>query len=204
MRISDLKRQAREQLGGKIFAANWLLMLVVCVISSAINSVATDVTVFIGAIGAFVVAGSLAYGMARATTNLARGQVKVNILDFFKGFTDGFGRIFLLGLMTNIFVMLWSLLFIIPGIVKSYSYAMAPYIMQDDPTKSWKECIDESRYMMDGYKGKLFLLDLSFIGWIIVGLLCFGVGVLFVTPYINQTRANFYLELKKGWDGENA
>ena len=193
---STIRRQAREQLGGKIFATNWLMLLVVGLMSSLINSVAAGVTSFVGGIGAFVIAGSLAYGMARTTTNLARGQEKIDILDFFKGFTDGFLRIFLLGLMTNLFVMLWSLLFVIPGIVKSYSYAMAPFIMQDDPNKDWKQCIDESRAMMDGHKAQLFLLDLSFIGWILLGLLCCGVGVMFVTPYINQARANFYLSLK--------
>lgn len=194
---SILRQQARENLGGKIFAANWLWMLLACVIISAANTLAVNITLFIGGIGSIVIAGSVQYGIARLTTNLARGAEKPNLLDLTKGFTEGFGKIFLLGFMTGIFTMLWSLLFIIPGIVKSYSYAMAPYIMQDDPSKSWKQCIDESREMMNGHKAQLFWLDLSFIGWIIVGMLTFGIGMLFVNPYMHQARANFYLAVKE-------
>ena len=192
-----LRQQAREQLGGNIFATKWLMMLVVGLIASVMSSVATEVTILLGGIGGIVIAGAVSYGLARATTNIARGQEKVNILDIFKGFTEGFLRTFLLGLMTNLFIALWSLLFLIPGIVKSYSYAMAPFIMQDDPSKNWKQCIDESREMMNGHKAQLFWLEFSFIGWIILGMLCFGVGLLFVTPYMNQARANFYLALKE-------
>ena len=192
-----LRQQAREQLGGKIFATNWLMMVVVGLIVSAITGIAGGATAWIGGIGSIVVAGAVSYGLARTTTNLARGQEKVDLLDVFKGFTEGFGRTFLLGLMTNLFVALWSLLFLIPGIVKSYSYAMAPYIMQDDSSKNWKQCIDESREMMNGHKAQLFWLELSFIGWTLLGMLCFGIGIVFVNPYIYQARANFYLSLKE-------
>jgi uncharacterized membrane protein len=193
---SILRQQARENLGGKIFASNWLWMVLAGIIISAANSVAASVTMAFGAIGVIVIAGAVQYGLARTTVNLARGAEKPNLLDLTKGFTEGFGRTFLLGLMTNLFVALWSLLFLIPGIIKSYSYAMAPFIMQDDPSKGWNECITESRQMMNGHKAQLFWLDFSFIGWIIVGALTCGIGMLFVTPYMNQARANFYLELK--------
>jgi uncharacterized membrane protein len=193
---SELRRMAREQLGGNIFSANWLLMLVVFVISGAMGAIAGEITFFVLGLGSLVVMGAITYGNARATTNVARGQ-KANILDVFKGFTEGFGRTFKLGFMTSLFIFLWTLLFIVPGIVKSYSYAMAPYIMQDDPSKDWKQCLDESKEMMDGHKGQLFGLHLSFIGWMLLGMLCFGIGELFVTPYMNQATANFYLELKK-------
>ncbi len=194
---SVLRQQAREQLGGNIFATNWLMMLAVCVVLSAAGTVAGSITSFVGGIGAIVIAGALSYGLARITINLARGAEKIDFSDLIKGFTDGFLNIFLLGFMSGLFVALWSLLFLIPGIVKSYSYAMAPYIMQDDPTKGWNECITESRQMMNGHKAQLFWLDVSFIGWIIVGMLTCGIGMLFVTPYMNQARANFYLALKE-------
>ena len=193
---SVLRAQAREQLGGKIFATNWLLMLVAGVIVSVASSLATELTLFLGGIGLVVILGALQYGNARLYTNLARGAEKPDLLDLTKGFTEGFGKTFLLGFMSNLFIALWSLLFLIPGIVKSYSYAMAPYIMQDDPSKSWKECIDESRQMMNGHKAQLFWLQFSFIGWMIVGMLTCGIGMLFVSPYMAQANANFYLELK--------
>lgn len=194
---SVLRQKAREQLGGKIFATNWLMMLVVGFIIAAASSIAAGVTSFVGGIGTVVIAGAISYGLARITTNLARGAEKVDMGDLLKGFTDGFLNVFLLGFMTGLFTFLWSLLFFIPGIVKSYSYAMAPYIMQDDPSKSWKECIDESREMMDGHKAQLFWLDFSFIGWYIVGILCCGIGTWFVDPYWRQSRANFYLAVKE-------
>lgn len=190
---SVLRAQAREQLGGKIFATNWLLMLVAGIIVSVAMSLATEVTFFLGGI---IITGAIQYGNARLSTNLARGAEKPDLLDLTKGFTEGFGKTFLLGFMSSLFIALWSLLFLIPGIVKSYSYAMAPYIMQDDPTKSWKECITESRQMMNGHKAQLFWLELSFIGWMIVGMLTCGIGMLFVSPYMTQARANFYLEVK--------
>ena len=104
----------------------------------------------------------------------------------------------ILGFLKNIFIMLWMLLLIVPGIVKSYSYAMAYYLRQDDVSKE-KQAIDyinQSKEMMNGYKWKLFCLDLSFIGWYIVGALCLGIGVFFVAPYHEVARANFYEELK--------
>ena len=192
---SVLKQQSREQLGGKIFATNWLLMLVVGLIITAVSAVTAN-PLFLGGIAGLVLGGAISYGLARITTNLAKGNEKIEFRDLITGFTDGFGNIFLLGLMTKIFTLLWTLLFIIPGIVKTYSYAMAPYIMQDDPTKSWKQCIDESRQMMNGHKAQLFWLDISFIGWIIVGMITCGLGMFFVVPYMNQAHANFYLALK--------
>ena len=94
------------------------------------------------------------------------------------------------------------MLFIIPGIVKSYSYSMSYYLQQEDKSKDWKACLDESRSRMDGHKGQLFLLDLSFIGWYIVGLLCLGVGTLFVVPYHDMARTNFFMALQAEQDDE--
>ena len=188
---SILRQRARKQLGGNIFAKNWLMVLLVIFICAAISGVASSL-----AIVGLIVAGPLAFGVSRVTVKRARNLGEVQIEDLFTGFSECFGQSFLLGLLTSIFVALWSLLFVIPGIIKTYSYAMAPYIMQDDPTKDWKTCLDESREMMNGYKWKLFCLDLSFIGWYFVGALCLGIGVLFVYPYHEMARANFYLDIK--------
>lgn len=186
-----LRKSARESLGGNIFAKNWLMLLLVIVIYSAIVSFAGTFAIL-----AIVVTGPLAYGIARVCVKRAKGMGDVDVADLFKGFTDCFAESFLLGLLTGIFTFLWSLLFIIPGIVKSYAYSMAFYILQDDPTKNWKTCLDESQAMMKGYKWKLFCLDLSFIGWYFLGSLCFGIGTLFVAPYHHMARANFYLDVK--------
>ena len=102
-------------------------------------------------------------------------------------------------LLTSIFTGLWSLLFIIPGIVKSYSYAMTFYILED-MHKAGKEvgvteAITKSRQMMKGHKFQLFVLDLSFIGWGILATLALGIGWLWLVPYIQTTKAEFYRKL---------
>ena len=102
------------------------------------------------------------------------------------------GKVILLQIVISIFVFLWSLLFVIPGIVKAYAYSMAYYIKLDHPDYGWKACIDESRRLMDGHKWEKFVLDLSFLGWIIVGSLCLGIGMLWVTPYMEAANAQFY------------
>jgi uncharacterized membrane protein len=94
--------------------------------------------------------------------------------------------------MIYIFTFLWSLLFVIPGIVKAYAYSMAYYIKVDNPSWDWKTCIDESQKIMDGHKMELFLLELSFIGWWCVGLATCGIGMFWVAPYMNATRVHFY------------
>ena len=120
----------------------------------------------------------------------------MNIPDIFNGFRDDFSNTFLIGLMTTLFTMLWSLLFVIPGIVKAYSYSMAMYIKNDNPDYDWRKCIDESQEMMSGHKADLFMLDLSFLGWMIVGTLCAGVGVFWVNAYMSAAHAQFYEDLR--------
>lgn len=96
----------------------------------------------------------------------------------------------------GIYVFLWSLLLIIPGIIKSYEYRMVPYLLADNPNLGSVEAITLSRDMMDGEKFNLFVLELSFIGWYILGALALGIGVFFVNPYYNATETQFYLALR--------
>jgi uncharacterized membrane protein len=188
-----LRQNAKQQLGGRIFSEKWVLLAVACLVCTAVIGAAGGVTFGIGAI---LISGPLTYGLSRTFVNNTKGKVDVDFNDLICGFRECFGGSIVLSVLTSIYTFLWSLLFVIPGIVKSYSYAMAPYIQQDDPAKDASQCIDESRAMMKGYKGQLFLLDLSFIGWYFVGALCFGIGTLFVYPYHHAARANFYLALK--------
>lgn len=102
--------------------------------------------------------------------------------------------------MVNIFTALWTILFIIPGIIKGYSYAMTPYILKDKFAAGQTdigatEAITESRHLMDGHKMDLFVLDLSFIGWGLLGIITFGIGFIWIVPYYRQTKANFYHSL---------
>ncbi len=99
-------------------------------------------------------------------------------------------------LLMVIFIALWSLLFLIPGIVKAYSYAMTPFILEENPELTAGEAIDRSRFMMRGHKFDLFWLQLSFIGWFFLSLLTAGIGLLWLEPYYRTSLAAFYEEVK--------
>ncbi|WP_214626036.1 DUF975 family protein [Paenibacillus agaridevorans] len=92
---------------------------------------------------------------------------------------------------------LWYLLLIIPGIIKSYAYSLVPYILADNPNIGYRRAVQLSNQMTRGHKFRIFVLDLSFIGWFLLGLLALFVGYLFVLPYYNATKAELYLTLRK-------
>ena len=94
--------------------------------------------------------------------------------------------------MMDLFIFLWTLLLIIPGIIKSYAYSMVPYLLASDPSLDYKQALSKSKELMAGNKGRLFVLDLSFIGWFLLGLLAFGIGIIFVIPYHTATRIEFF------------
>ncbi len=120
---------------------------------------------------------------------------KANFADIFAGFPK-FGKAFAIKFFMAIYLFLWSLLLIIPAIVKSYSYAMTYYIALDNPDIAANEAITRSRQMMKGNKWRLFLLDLSFIGWWLLSVLTCGVlAVVYVVPYTETARATFYRNL---------
>ena len=142
----------------------------------------------------------LGWGVNVYYLNIIRNR-DTSVGKIFEGF-NYFGKVFPTMFLVNIFIVLWALLFIIPGIIKSYSYAMTPYILKDKPNIDSNSAIDESCAMMDGHKGELFMLDLSFIGWFLLGCLTLGLGFLFIMPYWLTTRAQFYEKLK-GESSEN-
>lgn len=133
------------------------------------------------------------------------GQKKVYIQNAlnrkadFKYLAEGFsnyGRSILLYILTGIFVILWSLLFIFPGFVKFLSYSLAPYILSENTDISAMEAIRMSKKMMMGHKLDLFVLYLSFFWWILLSFMTLGIANIYVGPYMEATFANFYLELK--------
>lgn len=116
---------------------------------------------------------------------------------------EGFKRwwwLFKAYILVGIFTFLWTLLLIVPGIMKSYSYSMVPFILEDNPDITAGGAIDESSRLMDGHRMRLFILDLSFIGWWLLSLLTLGIGFLFLVPYWQAARAHFYAELKANDD----
>ena len=96
-----------------------------------------------------------------------------------------------------LFTFLWLLLFVIPGIIKGYSYSMIPYLMADNPGMDYQRAMKLSMAMTNGEKWNIFVLDLSFIGWYLLGLLACCVGILFVVPYVVATKAELYVTLRQ-------
>ena len=99
-------------------------------------------------------------------------------------------------LLATVYIVLWCCLFVIPGIIMSFAYAMVPYILIDRPDLSISQAVRESRLMMRGHKWDLFILSLSFLGWILLSIITFGLGFLFLLPYMQGAVASFYESIK--------
>lgn len=136
------------------------------------------------------------YGFVTIFLQLTRdSNKKAEISDLFDCFKE-YGRIFQTLFLVGIYTFLWTLLLIVPGIIKSYSYILVPYILKDEPDLSNNAAIERSMAMMQGHKMDLFRLHLSFIGWILLSLLTFGIGFLWLSPYINTAQSCFYEDIK--------
>ena len=101
--------------------------------------------------------------------------------------------------LINLYIFLWTLLFIIPGIIASYSYSMTHYIMAENPEYGVNEAIAASKEMMRGNRWRLFCLRFSFIGWSILCIFTLGIGYLWLNPYMEAANAAFYKEIS-GWN----
>ena len=181
-----LKTKAKAQLGGSIFSNNWLLGVVVSLVVSAASNITGPVSLLL--------VGILSVANVGFYKTLVREQ-KARIESAVEGVGKDIGGALTLGILFSIFVALWSLLFVIPGLVKAYAYSMAFYLKDEHPEWDWKKCLDESQRLTNGHKWELFVLDLSFIGWYIVGSIALGVGTLWVNAYHETTKINYFEEL---------
>ena len=186
MTNKELKLLAKQKLEG-----HWGLVIAIMLVVGAISAVASEIA---GVAYLFVV-GPLSVGVCTVMLGLFR-KGDTRFADMFAGFKH-YPTNLVTGLLVNLFTFLWTLLFIIPGIVKSYAYAMTYYIQHDHPEMSGRDAINASQKMMYGHKGDLFLLDLSFIGWYLLVILTCGVLSIYVTPYHQAARCAFYEQLLK-------
>ena len=223
MEASDIRARARQVLAGR-WPMAILVGFVASLLGGAGNSesgltirveekveqvysispeLATILMGMIGAIGVFafayaiamlVVGGAVQQGYCRYNLNLVDGR-EAQFADLFSQF-GRFGDAFVLNLLTGVYIFLWGLLFIIPGIVASYRYAKAPYIMLEDPNCTPSEAIARSKEMMDGHKGELFWLHLTFIGWDLLAGLGGVLGKAVLRPYTQTAEAVFYRDLQ--------
>lgn len=162
-----------------------LLYWAVFVIMFVINALALNIFI-----------GPFSVSLASMHLDLERGSGKIHLDKFFDGFIN-FAEDMQIGIMYTLHIILWSCLFIFPGIYTAYSYALVFHVKHDNPYLTWHQCFDESERLMDGNRWRLFTLQISFIGWNILGFIAgFGLGMLWVVPYQNLSTAIFYEEVK--------
>ena len=191
---AELKARARQMMGGNMG------MLIVCMVIVGALAGVCDAIPYIGPVLGICVLGPLSLGEAYIYLNLTRGsEPDVNVL--FSGF-QRFTDTLVLTLLMRIFTFLWSLLFVVPGVIKAISYSQAYYILAEHPEMSGKEALDASIEMMDGHKMDYFVLLLSFIPWMLLCAITCGLAVLYVYPYMDATLVNFYQAIKQP-AGEN-
>lgn len=143
--------------------------------------------------GVLIISGPLCLGMTALFLSIVRGRGEVGQL--FSGFQQ-FGRAIGAYLLMFFFIFLWSLLFVIPGIVMTYAYAMTFFVMADDSEVGPLEAIRRSKTMMRGHKWKLFCLNFRFLGWALLASLTCGIGNLWLLPYMQAATAHFYEDVR--------
>lgn len=217
---SNLKNKAKEKLKGNYWKS-FLVSLVILItggshnhgeIGSSTGSAGTEVgsnsffdfeiALIVGFVILLIILFRILLGYVlevggrKYFINLAEGKSQISDLAY--GFkNNNYFNIFFTMLLKSIYIILWSFLFIIPGIIKMYEYRMVPYILAENPGIGHKKAIKFSSQMTQGEKWNIFILDLSFLGWFILGSLFFGIGLFFVQPYYDAVNAELYLKLKK-------
>ena len=215
---SELRAQARERLEGQwgTFVLMTFLMLVIQTILQIPGYIGSLLEILspenVLASLSFsnisnilsLLALPLSWGL---TVSLLRNhrEESVDLENLFDGFRGGrYTRVFCAIFLVNLFTFFWALLLIIPGIMKAFSYALTPYIVMDEPELTARQAITRSCEIMQGRRWKLFCLYLSFIGWGILCLLTFGIGFLWLVPYMNASIAAFYEDARAEYEAENS
>jgi uncharacterized membrane protein len=138
--------------------------------------------------------GPLSLGAANILLKADKGE-SFAFEEVLSGFRD-FGKALLAGVLTSLYIFLWSLLLFIPGIVAALSYSMTFFIMSENPQLSAEQAIEASKRMMVGHKTELFSLIISFIGWWILCIISMGIAAIYVAPYFHCSLTVFYQNLK--------
>ena len=226
LKNKEIRAHARRLLDDNVFGKDWmkgafvhiLVDLIILGVGHIAHTVLTDLVlssllnlvegksvilfyglpfifVFIELLALCLIIGPVQVGIATVYLDLIRGEGKVKIGKLFLGFKNFVGN-FILGVMYVLQVTLWSLFLVIPGIYVAYSYALVFHIKKDHPEYRWKQCLDESERLMDGNRWRLFKLQLSHIGWFIVGLAFVGIGAYWAEPYLDTSTAIFYEDVR--------
>ena len=193
-----LMGQAQDALKGKWGLAIGVFLvyiIIYCTVEFPMRSFMYGIFSIKFGFAGFIIGGPFTLGLAIFSLALSRKQ-DAHFAQLFEGFNQ-FGTAFLAYLLVCIYTVLWLLLLIVPGIIAAISYSQTFYIIAEDKNISPSEAIDKSKKMMDGYKMKYFYLCLRFLVLAILCIFTFGIGFLWLFPYINVTNARFYDDLKE-------
>lgn len=185
----ELMESARKALTGK-----WQEAALATLVYLVINIIASSVPK-IGPLVGIVIGGPMTLGYVLMIFAMKRGgNVKVGqVFDGFSRFVDAL----VANLLITIFVLLWSLLLIVPGIIAALGYSMTFFLLADNPSMDGMEAVRRSKQLMNGHKTRLFVLGLRFLGWVLLAILTFGVGFIWLIPYIWTTFAAFYDDIRE-------
>ncbi|HOO29294.1 MAG TPA: DUF975 family protein [Lachnospiraceae bacterium] len=179
----EIKNEAKQQIRGKIG------MLFICMLLMVVIAGASDVI----PLAVIVIQPPMMLGSIYVYLDIcAGGEVDINRL--FAGFKR-LGQSICLFLLISVYTFLWSLLFVIPGIIKAISYSQSFYILAEHPEMTASEALRESMEIMEGHKWKYVVLYLSFIGWVLLGAVTCGIAFIWVKPYMSATLVNYYHRL---------
>lgn len=182
-----LMMRARESLSGKwgLALGGGLVYLIIVVGLGSFE--------YFGSIISLVITGPLSLGLAKFMLAISRKQ-EATVSQIFDGF-DQFGLALKTYLLMVLYVVLWSFLLIIPGIIAAIAYSQSFYLLAEGKTVSAQETLRKSKEMMVGYKWKYFCLGLRFVGWFILSILTLGIGFLWFFPYVQVSMAKFYEDI---------
>ncbi|HBZ25489.1 MAG: hypothetical protein A2X17_09235 [Bacteroidetes bacterium GWF2_41_61] len=183
-----LMQMARESLKGKWGLAIGTFALYTLII------VGIQAIPIAGLIASLIIGGPFSVGLAIFSLSISRNK-DAKLEQIFQGFNN-FGTALGAYLLMVLFISLWTLLLIIPGIIAAISYSMTFYILADDKSIAAMDAIDKSKKMMHGYKWKFICLVLRFLGWTLLCILTLGVGFLWLIPYLQVSVAKFYDDVK--------
>ena len=195
---AEITAQARSMLKG-----NWKLPILASAVYFSIILLVNCIPV-IGWLGSIVVSGPLILGYCLVYLSFVRTR-DMRLSQLFEGF-QRFVNAFLAYLLRAIFILLWTLLLIIPGIIAGLSYGQTFFILADNPDMEGLAAITKSKELMRGHKWRLFCLGCRFIGWTLLGIITLGIGFLWIVPYFQTCLTIFYEDLKRqaGMAGEPA